>query len=147
VHSRWQQIPGLECSPGTFVLHDAGYGSKYADLAELIPAAALMTRVISRPHPRRVTLDLGTKAVAADPPLERRVRLLDVPEYTVVAHNEEHLVIETPAAEQFQIGDVLYALPGHICPTVALYRELLVVENGIVADRWLVAARDRSLTV
>jgi D-serine deaminase-like pyridoxal phosphate-dependent protein len=60
-----------------------------------------------------------------------------------VAHNEEHLVIETDAAERFQIGDVLYALPGHICPTVALYPELLVVENGSVVDRWLVAARDR----
>jgi D-serine deaminase-like pyridoxal phosphate-dependent protein len=143
VHARWQQVPGLECSPGTFVLYDAGYGQKYADLAELIPAAVLLTRVISRPHPRRVTLDLGTKAVAADPPLDRRVRLLQVPQYTVVAHNEEHLVIETDAAERFQIGDVLYALPGHICPTVALYPELLVVENGSVVDRWLVAARDR----
>ena len=144
VHARRHQITGLECSPGTFVLYDAGYGHKYADLAELTPAAVLLTRVISRPHPRRVTLDLGTKAVAADPPLDRRVRLLQVPEYTVVAHNEEHLVIETDAAERFQIGDVLYALPGHICPTVALYPELLVVENGCVVDRWLVAARDRT---
>jgi hypothetical protein len=30
---------------------------------------------------------------------------------------------------------------------VALYREAVVVENGRVAQRWSVAARDRLLTI
>lgn len=140
-------VPGLECSPGTFVLHDVGYGSKFADLAGLTPAAVLLSRVVSRPTPDRVTLDLGTKAVAADPPLEKRVVLLDFPEYRVVGHNEEHLVVETTAADRYRPGDVVYALPGHVCPTVALYRELVVAEGGRVVGRWAVAARDRVLTV
>lgn len=147
VHARRREIAGLECSPGTFVLYDAGYGSKYPELAELAPAAALLTRAVSRPQPRRVTFDLGTKAVAADPPLDRRVRFLDLSSYTIVGHNEEHLVIETEAADRFLPGDVAYAIPSHICPTVALYRELLVVQGGRVVDRWQVAARDRVLTI
>jgi D-serine deaminase-like pyridoxal phosphate-dependent protein len=42
--------PGVECSPGTCLLHDAGYGGKFPDLP-FEPAALLFTRVISRPRP------------------------------------------------------------------------------------------------
>src|ERR1700722_18700519 len=52
-------LPGLECSPGTLVLHDHGYGSRFADMTGFIPAALLLTRVISRPTATRVTFDLG----------------------------------------------------------------------------------------
>jgi D-serine deaminase-like pyridoxal phosphate-dependent protein len=147
VYAGIRDVPGVECSPGTFVLHDAGYGSKYADLGGITPAAVLVTRVISRPTGGRVTLDLGNKSVAADPLLEKRVKLLDFPEYKVVGQSEEHLVVETAAADRFKPGDVVYALPGHVCPTVALHKEVLTAEGGKVTGRWTVAARDRVLTV
>jgi D-serine deaminase-like pyridoxal phosphate-dependent protein len=147
VYAAMTEIPGVECSPGTFVLHDAGYGPKYADLGGITPAAVFVTRVISRPTPDRVTLDLGNKAVAADPVLEKRVTLLDFPEYKTVGHNEEHLIVETAAPTSYKPGDVVYALPGHICPSVALHREALIAEGGKVVGRWTVASRDRVLTV
>jgi D-serine deaminase-like pyridoxal phosphate-dependent protein len=147
VYAGMTDIQGIECSPGTFVLHDAGYGSKYADLAGVTPAAVLITRVVSRPNATRVTLDLGTKAVASDPPAGKRVTLLDFPPYEAVGHNEEHLIVETPEAQRFTPGDVVYALPAHICPTVALHKEALVAEGGKVVGRWTVASRDRVLTV
>src|SRR5207244_10804923 len=115
-------IPGLECSPGTCVLHDHGYGSHFADLADFVPAALLLTRVISRPTPTRMTLDLGYKAVASDPPAGKRCVLLNVPDYEPILQNEEHFVVETPAAGKFQLGDVVYAMPAHICPTVAMHQ-------------------------
>ncbi len=147
VYAAMTDVPGIECSPGTFVLHDAGYGPKYADLAGITPAAVLVTRVISRPTSNRVTLDLGNKAVAADPVLEKRVTLLDFPEYKTVGHNEEHLIVETDGAAKYKPGDLVYALPGHICPTVALHKEVLVAEGGKVVGKWTVASRDRVLTV
>lgn len=147
VFAHMTDVPGVECSPGTFVLHDAGYGTKFTDLTGITPAAVLVTRVISRPTPDRVTLDLGNKAVAADPPVERRVKLLDFPDYKTVGHNEEHLVVETAGADRYAPGDLVYALPGHVCPTVALHREVLVAEGNRVVGRWSVAARDRVLTV
>ncbi|QJW97036.1 D-TA family PLP-dependent enzyme [Frigoriglobus tundricola] len=147
VYAGMTDVPGTECSPGTFVLHDAGYGPKYADLAGITPAAVLVTRVVSRPTPDRVTLDLGNKAVAADPVLEKRVTLLDFPEYKTVGHNEEHLIVETAGAAAYKPGDVVYALPGHICPTVALHKEALVAEGGKIVGRWTVASRDRVLSV
>ena len=62
------------------MLHDHGYGSKYPDLSGITPAAVLLTRVVSRPTANRVTFDLGNKAVASDPPMAKRVHLLDVPD-------------------------------------------------------------------
>lgn len=146
-YSKMLDVPGLECSPGTYVLHDHGYGTKFRELTGIEPAAVLVTRVVSRPTPTRVTFDLGTKAVASDPPAGKRLVLLDVPEYTAVAHNEEHFVIETPHADRFAPGDVAYAIPTHVCPTCALHREALVAENGRVIGAWPIAARDRKLTL
>src|SRR5207248_1108981 len=140
-------LPGLECSPGTCVLHDHGYGSRFADMAGFTPAALLLTRVISRPTPTRVTFDLGYKAVASDPPPGKRCVLLDVPDYEPVLQNEEHFVVETPAADRFRPGDEVLAVPTHVCPTVAMHRQAYVIEKGRVTGTWDIVARDRVLTV
>lgn len=138
--------PAIECSPGTCVLHDAGYGGKFDDMV-FTPAALILTRVISRPTFNRVTLDLGTKAVAADPPAGHRLTFPDLPDAKAVLQNEEHLVLETPHAGRFVPGDALLAIPTHICPTMALHRDVTVIQAGRVAATWSVPARDRQLTV
>ena len=140
-------FPGLELSPGTFVLNDHGYGSKFADLAGMTPAALLLSRVISTPSPSRVTLDLGYKAVASDPPAGKRCILLNVGEYTPVLQNEEHFVIETPAPSGMEPADLVYAIPTHICPTCAMHQRAYVVEDGHVTGTWNIVGRDRVLTV
>jgi D-serine deaminase-like pyridoxal phosphate-dependent protein len=134
-------IPGVECSPGTIVLHDHGYSTRYPDL-KFTPAALLLTRVISRPRPGRLCLDLGHKAVAADP-TGARARLLDIEDARPVIHSEEHLVIETAQADRTAVGTPLLAIPTHICPTVALHRRVDVIEDGELVGRWEVTARDR----
>jgi len=140
-------LPGLECSPGTCVLSDHGYATRFPDLSMFAPAALLLTRVISRPAADVLTLDLGTKAVASDPPAGKRCVLLDVPSYEPVLQNEEHFVVRTPAANRFAPGDVIYAIPTHICPTSALHRQAYVVENREVTGLWDIAARDRVLSI
>jgi D-threonine aldolase len=138
------KIPGIECSPGTIVLHDDGYRSRYPDLA-FTPAALLLTRVVSRPAVNRLCLDLGHKAVAADP-AGARARLLELDTRPVV-HSEEHLVVETPLAGTIPLGTPFLAIPTHICPTVALHRRAYVIEDGVLTGQWEVAARDRVLGV
>ncbi len=140
-------VPGLELSPGTLILHDHGYGTRFADMTGFTPAALLLTRVISRPTPTRVTLDLGYKAVASDPPAGKRLVLLGVPDYQAVLQNEEHLVLETPAAERFQPGAEVLAIPVHVCPTCALHRQAYVVEGGKLIGTWDIVGRDRQLNV
>jgi D-threonine aldolase len=134
---------GIECSPGTCTLSDYNYGRNYTDMACIQPAAVLMARVISKCSANRLTLDLGYKAVSGDQPVGRRCHVLNVADAKEVGHSEEHLVIETAHASEFNIGDVVYALPAHICPSVALHSQLHVVEGGEVVDSWPVTARDR----
>ncbi len=137
--------PDRECSPGTTVFWDAGYGGKYPDLP-FEPAALLLTRVISKPRPGRLCLDLGYKAVSADQP-HPRVQFLNLPDAKAVVHSEEHLAIETSQADRFHVGDALYGIPQHVCPTVALHRAAVVVRDGVASESWVVTARDRVITV
>jgi D-serine deaminase-like pyridoxal phosphate-dependent protein len=136
---------GVECSPGTCVLHDVGYAKKYADLDFQI-AACVLTRVVSKPAPNRICLDLGHKSVASENP-QPRAEFPQLPDANPVMHSEEHLVLETSAAGNLRIGDALYAFPRHICPTVALYSEAVAVVNRVAGERWPVTARNRILTV
>src|ERR1043165_434055 len=109
----------VECSPGTTVFWDSGYGNKLRDL-DFLPAALVLTRVISKPGPNLLCLDLGHKALASEMP-QPRVQFLNLPNYDAISHSEEHLVIETGEANRYNIGDCLYGVPRHICPTVALH--------------------------
>ncbi|MDD7635187.1 MAG: hypothetical protein PUK20_09805 [Firmicutes bacterium] len=43
--------------------------------------------------------------------------------------------------ERPKIGDVFYVIPTHICPTTALYSEVLVAENHVITEHWTVDAR------
>ncbi len=144
VHAEWTE-PGVECSPGTCLLHDHSYTTKFPDL-QFEHAALLLGRVISRPRPGRLTIDIGSKAVAADPPTDR-LHFLNIPDATLGPQSEEHLVIDTPHAADFPPGTPVLAVPTHICPTCALHAEVLAVEAGRVVARWPVTARDRKLTI
>ncbi|MBM3853120.1 MAG: D-TA family PLP-dependent enzyme [Verrucomicrobia bacterium] len=135
----------VECSPGTCLLWDAGYAAGLPDL-DFLWAATVLTRVISKPRPNRLCLDLGHKAIASENP-HPRVKLLEVPDATAVMHSEEHLVIETAQAEEFAVGDALFGVPWHICPTVALHAQAVVVRGGRAESSWRIAARDRRLTI
>ena len=139
------RTPGVECSPGTCVLHDSGYASKFPDLP-FEPAAVMFTRVVSKPRAGRVCLDLGHKAIAADP-VGPRLTLLGLADATIGGQSEEHLVVDSPGAEGLLPGDALLAIPTHICPTCALHSWAYVIEGGELVDRWEVKARNRVLAI
>ena len=75
------------------------------------------------------------------------MQFLYLPDAKAVTHSEEHLVIETPRAAEFAVGDCLYGIPWHICPTVALHSEAVVIRNGRAEERWKIVARERRLTI
>jgi D-serine deaminase-like pyridoxal phosphate-dependent protein len=135
----------LEVGAGTTVLWDAGQAEISPDL-DFLPAAVLLSRVVSKPGAGRLCLDLGHKAVASEMP-HPRMTLLGVDRPTFPIHSEEHLVVETPRAADYAVGDVLYAVPRHVCPTVALHDEAVVVRAGRAVDRWPVQARTRRISV
>lgn len=128
-------------SPGTTLLWDHGYGSRFPDLPFQI-AAVLVTRVVSKPGENRLCLDLGHKAVASEMKAPC-VFFPDLPDAVIEKHSEEHLVVATGQANEWNIGDVMYGFPYHICPTVALHEEVGVVQDGRLEGFWAIEARKR----
>ena len=137
----------IELSPGTCVLHDFNYGRDYADMANFRPAAVLLCRVVSKPGPDLLTVDLGYKAVAPDSPAGRRAHFIDLPDAEQIQHSEEHLVLRTNKASDFDLGRCLLAIPAHVCPTVALYSHFHVInEDGQLAASWPIS-RGRQVAI
>jgi D-serine deaminase-like pyridoxal phosphate-dependent protein len=143
IHAKRENV---ECSPGTFIYWDKGYLDQCPE-QNFIPAAVLVTRIISLPSPNRICTDLGHKSVAAENEITRRIFFLNAPDLKPVSQSEEHLVCEVEKDHAYKTGDVLYGLPYHICPTVALYERVYAVEDGMVTGEWRNIARDRKLTV
>jgi D-serine deaminase-like pyridoxal phosphate-dependent protein len=134
-----------ECSPGTCAFWDWSYATKFPDL-DFLHAAVLVSRVVSCQPPDRLCLDLGYKAVSPDNP-NPRAHFPDLPDAEQLLHNEEHLALRTSRAASLIVGDVVYGIPFHVCPTVALHHDVLAVEERRVIGRWQVTARDRRLTI
>ncbi len=105
----------------------------------------MISRVISLPDDTKLCLDLGHKSIASENTLDKRVYFLNAPELKFVSQSEEHLVAEIPKDDSYKIGDVLYGLPYHICPTVALYERAVIIENNKKVDEWKIIARDRKI--
>ncbi|HEY3861218.1 MAG TPA: D-TA family PLP-dependent enzyme [Verrucomicrobiae bacterium] len=142
IHAKRENV---QCSPGTVVLWDASYANKLHDL-NFQPAAVLLTRVVSKPGGHRLCLDLGHKAVASEMP-HPRVVFPDLPDAQFVTHSEEHLVVETAAASRFPVGAALAGVPWHVCPTVALHAEAVLIDHGQVAGQSRIDARVRKITI
>jgi hypothetical protein len=104
--------------------------------------------------------------------LGRRVFLLDATDLTPVGQSEEHLVLQvdetqsvpdrpsspetahrpqsspsTAASALYPAGHVLYGMPFHVCPTVALYERAYTIEGGRLTGEWRNSARDRKITI
>ncbi len=143
IHAKRKNI---ECSPGTFIYWDWGYSELCAE-QNFVPAALVLSRVISLPDETKICLDLGHKSIASENALDQRVRFISAPDLTFIGQSEEHLIAEVGSGHSWKVGDILYGIPKHICPTVALYDQVQVVEEGAIATQWPVTARGRKMTV
>lgn len=143
IHAKRKNV---EVSPGTFIFWDYGYHKLFAE-QPFVFGALLITRVISKPDDETLCIDLGHKAVASENPLENRVHFLNAPELIAAGHSEEHLILKAPKHNTYKVGDVLYGVPFHICPTVALHETVAVVEGNKVVNNWNIVARKRKITI
>jgi len=130
-------------SPGTVVYCDATSLAQLAGEYGYAPAVLVLTQVVSRPHAGIVTCDAGHKAVSAD---------AGVPTCVVVGHSElmplgpseEHLPMALEGGTTGpQVGDALFLLPRHVCPTVNNFDSALLVRDGQIASVEKVSARGR----
>lgn len=140
------QRTNADCSPGTYIYWDKGYSQILTEQPYLF-SALIITRVISKPTADTITVDLGHKNIASENPIANRVTFLNAPDAQPTGQSEEHLVLKVDHPEQYTIGDVLYGVPYHICPTVALHDRVTVVENGTATGSWATLARNRTITI
>jgi D-serine deaminase-like pyridoxal phosphate-dependent protein len=112
-----------------------------------LPAALIVTRIISKPADHIICTDLGHKAIASENALPERVSFLNAPNLKPIGHSEEHMVFATEDGNEFQVGDVLYGIPYHVCPTIALHDQPAIVENHEIVKYWETVARNRRITV
>ena len=141
IHSTRRNV---ECSPGTFIFWDKGYHDALPE-QDFLYAALVLTRVISLPDESKICIDLGHKSIASENELLKRAYFLNAPDLKAIGQSEEHMIIEVGKDHSYKIGDVLFALPIHICPTVALYDHATIIENGKASGSWKIIARDRKI--
>jgi D-serine deaminase-like pyridoxal phosphate-dependent protein len=132
-------------SPGTVVYNDATSLAQLPDEYGYKPAVLVMSRVVSRPRADVICCDGGHKAVSAD---------AGVPTCVVVGHgelapqspSEEHLpMMIADGATAPKVGDVIYLLPRHVCPTVNNFDCAVLVRNNAVVSVERVSARGREM--
>ncbi|WP_234571089.1 D-TA family PLP-dependent enzyme [Rhodohalobacter sp. 614A] len=131
-----------QLSPGTTLLWDRGYGESFPDL-DFDIAAVLFTRIVSKPDDNLLCIDLGYKAVASEMKNHPPVFFPQIPGSKIAGHSEEHLTLKTGQTDQWNVGDILYGFPWHICPTVALHEKAGIVQDGSVTDFWEIESRNR----
>ena len=130
-------------SPGTLVYCDARSLDELPRNAAYAAAVLVLSRVVSRPGPGRITCDAGHKTVSADAG-DPTCSVLQHADWTPRHPSEEHLPIDLPDGVALpEHGSPLYLLPRHVCPTVNNFTEAVLVAGGKIAGIEPVTARGR----
>ncbi|MCI0486215.1 MAG: alanine racemase [Blastocatellia bacterium] len=130
-------------SPGTIVYCDCTSLAQLPAEWGFRPAAVVVSTVVSRPSSNRFTVDAGHKTVSADAGVPT-CAILGRPNFIPQKPSEEHLPVEAPAGSALpSIGEAVYLVPRHICPTVNNFDHALLVSEGRITGVERVTARGR----
>jgi D-serine deaminase-like pyridoxal phosphate-dependent protein len=136
-----------EVRPGTYVFNDLSQLRQGAATPDDL-AAFVVATVVGRPEATRAVIDAGSKVLTSDRLLTADPELTfgavaGYPGAHVTRLSEEHGVLEFSAPTDLRIGDRVAIVPNHICPVVNLADSVSVIADGMIAERWVVAARGR----
>lgn len=133
-----------EIQPGSYVFMDRDYADNTQTDGDVLFEHSLFihSTVMSVSHPGFVVVDAGLKSLSVDSGMPAVAAATDL---RYVRASDEHGVIATSDANRPQLGQTIRLIPGHCDPTVNLYDELVVVDEGQVVDIWPIAARGASL--
>lgn len=125
-------------SPGTVVYWDARSQELGIDGFQF--AAEVLARVISRPTEDRFTLDAGSKALdaAAGSPV---AVLQETWSVDIGTPSEEHLPVRMRSGTAPAVGASVRLVPRHVCPTVNLATEAVLLDAGAIIGVVPVGAR------
>lgn len=133
-------------SPGTVVYCDATSMAQLPREYGYAPAAVVLSRVVSHPSEGIVTCDAGHKSVSADAGVPTCIAI-GHPELTPGGPSEEHLPMQVKSGKPPGLGNVLYLIPRHVCPTVNNFDSALLVRRGEIEAMEKVSARGREAPI
>src|SRR5579862_59316 len=130
-----------EIRPGTYVFYDASSLEAKCCL-ESDCALRVLTTVVSTAVPGQCLIDGGSKTFSSDATRGPGTygRFVGRP-WTMRKMNEEHGYVEVEG--RVRVGEKVWVIPSHVCPTVNLHDEVWYGRDGRVEGRWAVAARGK----
>jgi D-serine deaminase-like pyridoxal phosphate-dependent protein len=131
-----------EIRPGTYVFYDAS-SIEAKCCVEADCALRVLTTVVSTAVPGQCVIDAGTKTLSSDTTVGPGGfgHFVGQPAWTMRKINEEHGYVEIPGSAR--IGEKVWIVPSHVCPTVNLHDEVWYGRKGHVEGAWKVAARGK----
>jgi D-serine deaminase-like pyridoxal phosphate-dependent protein len=130
-----------EIRPGTYVFYDASSMEQNV-CVEADCALRVLTTVVSTSVPGQCVIDAGSKTLSSDQTVGSGTygHFIERP-WTLKKLNEEHGYVEIPGPAK--IGEKVWLVPSHVCPTVNLHDEVWYGRSGRVEGSWKVAARGK----
>jgi D-serine deaminase-like pyridoxal phosphate-dependent protein len=130
-----------QVSPGTVVYNDSSSIRQVPESFGLQPAVVVLSTVVSHPTPGVVTCNAGHKSVSVDSGVPNCI-VLGEPSLRGLKPSEEHLPFEVLGSARVPaVGETLYLIPRHVCPTVNNFDFAALIENGRIASIERVTAR------
>ena len=130
-----------EIRPGTYVFYDASSLEAKCCL-ESDCALRVITTVVSTSVPGQCLIDAGSKTFSSDVTRGPTTfgHFVGRP-WTMRKMNEEHGYVEIQ--DKARVGEKVWVIPSHVCPTVNLHDEVWYGRDGKVEGSWKVAARGK----
>lgn len=130
-----------EIRPGTYVFYDAS--SLEAKLCtEADCALRVLTTIVSTAIPGQCLIDAGSKTLSSDTTVGPGTFGHFIGrQWTLRRLNEEHGYVEIQG--RARVGEKVWVVPSHVCPTVNLHDEIWYGRRGLVEGSWKVAARGK----
>jgi D-serine deaminase-like pyridoxal phosphate-dependent protein len=142
-HLDLEHGPFTELQPGSYLFMDKQYG-----VVEIAPGGSpfqttlsVAARIVSTVQPDRVIVDAGSKALSTDagPALIASGAPADA---VFQFMGDEHGAVHVPAgSNRPRLGDLITFTAPHCDPTVNLYDQFHIVQDGRLVDIWPIEAR------
>lgn len=134
---------------GTYIFFDLGQAAAINDFSKC--AATVLGSIISKPTRERVVLDTGAKALVSQ---NRDSGICATGGFGYVKGSDnvridglfdEHGLIYNEAfSKSVNVGDKLEVIPSHICPTVNLYNEAVLISHDKIIEIIPIECRGKS---
>ena len=127
-----------EVQPGSFIFMDTDYRDAVGTFFS--NSLTVLSTVLSKQGPRKVTIDAGLKSLTTDSGL---AECKDARYKYAVMGDEHGSLTWDEGTPDLEIGDRVEMVPSHIDPTINLHDVYYAYKDGIIREIWNVDSRGK----